>query len=300
MAKNSNKNLLPYWIMFLWISTVLVWWAFAFMPIPDQSPEWFLKARAVCFGSMPNGLPEDYGWMLLIGGPLMLLSVIYVLWGTEIISSIKASFESLPLNLLSIILVVCLGAEFVLVQNKISQAIQNKESLLIPLINALPENYPVTDKPASDFILVNQNGESVSLKSLRGKTVYLSFAFSHCQTMCPTLVHNLKAAISDPLMPAAWLVMVTLDPWRDTPSSLPTLAKNWGFPENAWILSGQPEAVSKVLNDYEVPRSRSSENGDIIHPAITHVISPKGQLIYTLNNASTEVLKEAARRASTY
>src|SRR5689334_4976860 len=69
--------------IFFLILTTMMWWGFAFLPLPDQTPKWVDQARVVCFGLAENGLPQSYGWLLLIGAPLLMLSAIWISWGHE-------------------------------------------------------------------------------------------------------------------------------------------------------------------------------------------------------------------------
>jgi hypothetical protein len=62
-----------FYLLTGWIITTLIWWSFAFAPITSEAPDWLKRAQYVCFGSLPGGLPNSGGWLLLIGGPLMLL-----------------------------------------------------------------------------------------------------------------------------------------------------------------------------------------------------------------------------------
>jgi len=134
------------------------------------------------------------------------------------------------------------------------------------------------------------------MSQLRGQTVVLTFAFAHCQTICPRIVTQAVAAMKDLPEGDARLVIITLDPWRDTPSALPLLAKKWKLPANAHILSGAVAAVTKTLDLYKVPWSRSEQNGDIAHPALTYVISPTGKIAYTFNNTPPRWLFQAVQR----
>jgi len=167
-------------------------------------------------------------------------------------------------------------------------------------LETLPEGYPRTDRPAPDFQLVDQTGATLTLESLRGRPVLLTFAFAHCQTICPVIVRTVSWAAErlDDLGPA--VVVVTLDPWRDTPSSLPALAQSWQLPAlaRAHVLSGEVAAVQAVLEAYEVPADRDPATGEITHPALVYLLDPQGKIAYTFNNPPAEWLVDAARRVA--
>ena len=56
-----------------WFAITGAWWALAFAPLP-VAEAWLASARTVCFGTLPNGLPEPWGWMLLLLAPAAILA----------------------------------------------------------------------------------------------------------------------------------------------------------------------------------------------------------------------------------
>ena len=121
--------------------------------------------------------------------------------------------------------------------------------------------------------------------------VILTFAFAHCKTVCPTLISSSKNAISGENEVKTQLIVITLDPWRDTPSALASIRKKWGLGNNAHVLSGEIEEVKEVHKRYELMATRDESTGDVVHPALVYVIDPAGKLAYTFNNPSTKWLR---------
>ncbi|HEX5634619.1 MAG TPA: SCO family protein, partial [Gemmatimonadales bacterium] len=128
------------------------------------------------------------------------------------------------------------------------------------------------DDPVPITPLVDQHGRAVRPDAFPGRPVLVTFAFAHCETVCPVVVHDvLNARDREPAARAVVLV-VTLDPWRDTPSRLPAIADGWGLTGEAHVLSGDPEVVEQVLTRWRVPRLRSRQTGDVTHPAMVYVV----------------------------
>src|ERR1051326_5880929 len=48
------------------------------------------------------------------------------------------------------------------------------------------------DRPASDFVLIDQEGRPFHLSQLRGKVVLLFFGYTHCPDACPTTMAKLS------------------------------------------------------------------------------------------------------------
>jgi cytochrome oxidase Cu insertion factor (SCO1/SenC/PrrC family) len=200
-----------------------------------------------------------------------------------------------------------LGLIFVLVAGQAAWAMQRVQDGLAVLQadyqadaeGELPDAYPRGEEVAPWFELQNQHAENIDLAELRGKSVILTFAFAHCQTVCPALVHNAKSALGELPEETSLLLIVTLDPWRDTPLSIPGIAKRWGLERNAYLLSGDPSLVEEIHLRYGIPTERDMKSGDIAHPPLVFVIDPQGRLAYTFNNPPISWLTAAVQKLST-
>ena len=68
-----------------------------------------------------------------------------------------------------------------------------------PILAQAVDGTPVAiDKPAPGFNLVDQYGKPVSLASLRGKTVALTFLDDTCTTDCPVIAQEFRTADTAP------------------------------------------------------------------------------------------------------
>ena len=72
--------------------------------------------------------------------------------------------------------------------------------------------------------LTDQCGREVTLESFRGRPVLVTFAYAHCETVCPLVVADVLAARAPLARDPPAVLIVTLDPWRDTPSRLASIA----------------------------------------------------------------------------
>jgi protein SCO1 len=290
---------LPAFVLVLWSGAVLLWWGFAFMPLPSSPPEWLSAARVACFGSAESGLPALYGWMLLVLAPGSFLVGIFFLWGPELGASVRRVARS-PLGAcLFAVIVSALVVEGVWVSAKVRAGVavaawdQGAQDA-----SDLPAAYPRQAVAAPDFTLVDQEGAAVSLGQFKGRPVIVTFVFAHCQTMCPLLVQHIKQAASG--TPPSEVLLITLDPWRDTPSGLPGIARQWDIPKNFHVLSSARAAeVLSVVKAYEVPFERNEKTGDISHPGLVFLVDPVGRLTYTFNNPPPAWIREGLDRLAT-
>ena len=264
------------------------------MPLPSAPPAWLTAARIACFGPMDSGLPGAAGWMMLVLAPLSFLLGLVVLWGAELASSLRQVARR-PLGQgLFTVLALATIVEGVWVVQRVQAAWAVSAWAPGPLDEtALPEAYPRQRDAAPSFTLIDQHGARVSLADFRSRPVVLTFVFAHCQTMCPFIVATLRRAAPEGVA----VLLVTLDPWRDTPSSLPGIARQWELPPSFRMLSSS--SVSEVLHvaeAYGVTFKRDEKTGDIVHPGLVFLVDGDGRLAYTFNNPPTAWVREGLQR----
>src|SRR4030095_7680161 len=77
-----------------------------------------------------------------------------------------------------------------------------------------------TPYPAADFTLTDQDGQTLSFASLRGKIVVLDFIFTRCPGPCPLLslkFSQLQQKLGGRLDKDVVLLSISIDPRYDTP-----------------------------------------------------------------------------------
>jgi len=281
-----------------WLAITLMWWALAFAPLP-AAEDWLARARAVCFGTLPNGLPDTWGWGALIISPLAMLGLLIALFGRDLRQAVL-DLADRKSGLVAIGLVAAIPLAGILwVGQRIAEA-RTLDTVFETAhdVGPLPASYPTGTELAPDLDLVDQRGEIVSIDSLRGKPTLVTFAFGHCVTMCPVVVKIVREAAAELPPGEVSVVIVSLDPWRDTVSSLPTLTKAWQvdtLPE-AHVLTGDVDEVLGVLEAWNMPIQRDEQTGDISHPGLITIIAPDGTRAYSFSTPPTEWVVEAVRR----
>lgn len=254
------------------------WWMLALWPSSPALPEWFERTRAVCFGVAPGGLPHAGGWLLLIGEPIGMIGFLVLAWGEALRDGLRMLRHSLPGRTL-------LGTACLLLLFGSAAAVGRVRSAQAQAIDA--ESFAIDegatrrlDEPAPALGLVDQHGSIVSVGDFAGRPLLVVFAYAHCQTVCPVIVHDAMQALRKAEAVAPALVVVSLDPWRDTPSRLPHIAKTWGLPASARVLSGAVPDVERVLDAWGIARQRDTSSGEIMHPTTAHLVGRDGRLRY--------------------
>ena len=282
----------------LWLAVTAGWWVLAFAPLPVP-PEWLDQARAVCFGSSPSGLPDNYGWVLLVLGPLSMLGFLLAVWGHEL----RAGLRLAARRSWGVALIVWISAGLVgggiWVARRVDGA-RRAAAAYAPLAEEerLPDGYPRGIEPAPALGLIDQTGTTVDLEALAGKTVLVSFAFAHCVTVCPVLIGTLHSAIEGLPPTETAAVVITLDPWRDTPANLPAIAKAWRLDRiaDARVLSGEVEQVNAVLAQWGAGGNRDEATGEISHPGLIYVLDQQSRIAFRFLNPPRGWLIDAVAR----
>ena len=133
-----------------------------------------------------------------------------------------------------------------------------------------------------DFTLTDQNGTRISLASLRGQVVAITFIYSRCPLpdYCPRMVNNLaevKKRYAERLGRDLTLLTVTFDPKYDTPEVLRNFARRYGGNVPAWhFLTGSEEEVAAVCASFGI--EYWPDQGLITHTLQTAVIDREGRL----------------------
>jgi protein SCO1/2 len=262
------------------------WWALALWPVDPGAPEWFLRTREVCFGSTPDGLPNAGGWILLIGQPIGMLALLALVWWAELragVSQLMARVAGqLTIGTVAALLVVGVWSAGVRVRTA------GLEPFSVGDADVVKQLTRVHDIPPA-LTLTDQSGQDVSLAAFRGRTVLVTFAYAHCETVCPMIVSDVLGARQQAGEMAPVVLIVTLDPWRDTPRRLPTIARQWMIEDDAHVLSGDPEVVERALNAWRVPRTRNEKTGEIVHPSVVYVIDAEGRIAYVVSGGARTI-----------
>jgi protein SCO1/2 len=250
------------------------WWALALWPLPASSPDWLQRTRLICFGSTRDTLPTPAGWSLLIGEPLAMIATLAIIWGPALRDGLRALARTFPgravLSAGTLAVLTGLAAAGV----RVASATGTERLDL----TAAGMEASRLDRPAPPLALTDQHGDTVTLARFHGRPVVVAFAYAHCTTVCPVVVREMLDARTRFGAAAPPLLIVTLDPWRDTPARLSHIADTWHLEPGTHVLSGSVDDVNRALDAWEVPRSRDTSTGEVTHPVFVYIVGPDGRL----------------------
>ena len=261
------------------VATSAMWCWLALWPAGAGDPEWILRARAACFGAAPGGLPDAGGWILLVGEPAGMVAVLLAIWGRSLRADVQRLREDPLWRTLASGMAVAavVGAVVLGVRTTRTYAAMRAPVASGPGVGGLLD----ADAPA--IVLTDQHGRRVSFADFRGHPVLITFAFGHCTTVCPVLVRDLLIARNAAHRSDVGLAVVTLDPWRDTPDRLPTLASHWNLGPDDRVLSGGEAEVNAALDALGIGRQRNETTGDIVHVGNVLYLDERGKIAWRLD-----------------
>lgn len=136
--------------------------------------------------------------------------------------------------------------------------------------------WPAGFRHAPNFSLPDQSGGLFSLASSRGRPVVLMFMDSRCHQECPLEGRALAAGLRTvPDAQRPLIVVVSVNPWEDTPASARRAIERFGLASFDWRwLLGSRQRLEPVWRKFRIEVRRRA--GDIEHSDALYLIDPRG------------------------
>lgn len=131
-----------------------------------------------------------------------------------------------------------------------------------------------------DFALLDHTGKPFSRAQLMGRWTLIFFGFSHCPDICPTTLvelAELKSQLVDTEAETTQMIMVSVDPARDTPERLAEYVPYF-HPEFLGI-TGDFAAILSFAQRLNAPFRKVSEPNNAYqmeHSANVVLMNPRG------------------------
>jgi cytochrome oxidase Cu insertion factor (SCO1/SenC/PrrC family) len=175
------------------------------------------------------------------------------------------------------------AAFFILAVGVVPMASAADSAGATPIVTEAVNGTPnLVNTPAPGFTLTDQYGKPVSLSSLRGKAVALTFLDPVCTSDCPLIAQSFRRA--DQLLGGqsskTLFIAVVANPLYRSVTAVDTFDRqedldgvsNWLF------LTGSLPALTKVWNRYGVTVQSEPAGAMIDHSDVAYVIDPQGRM----------------------
>ena len=109
-------------------------------------------------------------------------------------------------------------------------------------------------EPAPQFSLTNQLGQPVTLESLQGRLVVLTFLYTYCPDVCPITTTQLRDVQIQLAADAGGVefVAISVDPERDTTGAAREYLERWELEDKWQFLVGDMDTLAPVWKSYFV------------------------------------------------
>ena len=132
-----------------------------------------------------------------------------------------------------------------------------------------------------EFALLDHNGNAVGRDVFRDHWNLVFFGFTHCPDICPmtlTVLADAKRQMAERGLPLPRIVLVSVDPERDTPELMDQYIGYFG--DDNLGLTGDLGEIRKLTTALGIFFSKTSAEGDnysVDHSAVVVLINPDGR-----------------------
>jgi len=137
-----------------------------------------------------------------------------------------------------------------------------------------------------------QDGDRLTMRSLRGRPVIVAFLYTTCRDTCPAQAQQIKGALNDLGRPVP-AIAIAVDPPRDNPRRARAFLTKQRMTGRLNFLLGSRRALRRLWDGYAVQPQRE----DLEHTARLVVVDPKGvqRVSFPLDQLTPERLAHDVR-----
>lgn len=142
---------------------------------------------------------------------------------------------------------------------------------------------PVLGEPghvAGSFSFINQDGKTITEKSVQNKVTVVEYFFTSCPSICPVMNNNLKKVFDKYKdSPDFMILSHTVDPERDSVSVMNRYAKRYGAHAPVWqFLTGDKNLLYEAASKDYLLSAGDSSNINFIHTQYVALLDRKRQI----------------------
>lgn len=255
----------------------------AFSPLGSGALGQFAEDfRLRCFRFSDGALEIASVWVM-ISEPLPLQLIFLLLWRGPLLELWRKRKAALfPVTSSAMLLVIALAASLLGLGRAQTQT---KE---LPF----PSDRLRTSLPMPAFTLINQDDQSISLESLRGKVVLVTAVYASCTTTCPMMLTKIRGVLDELSAEERnelTVVAFTLNPEVDSRELRKMISRIYNMDSPTFhFVNGVPAEVNGLLDRLNVARTRDENTGQIMHSNLFFLLDREGRIAYRLSLSENE------------
>jgi protein SCO1/2 len=160
----------------------------------------------------------------------------------------------------------------------------------------------VNPGPAPPLALRDYLGHPINISRYHGKAVLVTFVYTHCPDVCPTIVANLHNALGLLGLRASkvQIIGVSVDPRGDTRAAVAGFLSKHAMTGRMKYLVGTRSALTPVWHAWGISASTPDANEHVNHGAMVIGITASGRVvsIYPANFKPSEIAHDVPILAS--
>ena len=154
--------------------------------------------------------------------------------------------------------------------------------LLASLASQAQARWPSQSIYNLDVALVNQSGQPHGLDVYHGHPVLITLFYGSCPAACPLLMDTIRSVertLDERQRKGLRVLMISIDPERDTTQALAALSKERRIDLTRWTLAHTDAATVRKLAAVLNIQYRRLPDGQYNHSSIIAVLSPRGEIL---------------------
>jgi len=162
-----------------------------------------------------------------------------------------------------------------------------------------PNSWSAENHRISDFQLINQFGDSVSLASVEGEVLIADFFFTRCATICPIMTTNLTQVMKELSEWEGWRILShSVTPAADSPEVLLEYADRMGARHHRWwFLTGEKKEIYRLARRsyfacYDEANGGDGGLQDFVHTENIVLVDARGRLRGFYDGTSEESINQ--------
>ncbi|HEX3056323.1 MAG TPA: SCO family protein [Gaiellaceae bacterium] len=144
---------------------------------------------------------------------------------------------------------------------------------------------------APNFVLRDQDSQTIELSHLRGKAVLLTFLYTHCPDACPLTAVRLNGALAalGPERTRVRVLAVSVDPHGDTRQAVAAFISSHHLLQQFRYLVGPRTKLATIWRLYGIDSHPAGGDKALDHTLYTLLIDPegRGRVVYDSTATST-------------